>query len=62
MSAVFIHLKSESCDDYYYTFDGPLSEEEAVAKAHDLCPEDPEYLYVHAIERWPEDLGKVKGP
>lgn len=52
--AVFVSLHSESSDRYYYAFDGPLTDDEAVARAKDANPEDPEYLYVEDISRWPQ--------
>lgn len=51
--AVFVSLLSESADRYYYAFDGPLTDAEAEAKAKDVSPESPEYLYVEDISRWP---------
>lgn len=58
-SAVFVHLSSESCDHYHIVLDGPLTQEEATAKAKELIHEDDEYLYVEAIARWPEDRDSV---
>lgn len=54
--AVFVHLSSESCDDYYFVFNGPLTDDEAVTKAKGICDEDNEYLYEEAIVRWPRDV------
>jgi len=58
----FVHFTSESGDDYYYAFDGHLTDEEIEAKIVEKFSdwEDPDCISAAGVLYWPKE--EVKGP
>lgn len=59
MSVTFVHASSESGDDYYWAFDGKLTDDEIESHIADICGDEAEYIGIEYVLHWPQEAGEL---